>query len=111
MMDAAMTGDDQSPPIACSLQADELGQRIDEWRSLVRTHVSSLDVTETSVRLTLDDSDDALVAAASLGGREKACCPFFDVAVELGPAVRVLRLSVPGGAEQVLAEFAALLRS
>jgi hypothetical protein len=110
MMDGAMTHDDQSPPVACSLDAGELGQRLDEWRALVRTHVSSVDTTQSSVRLTLDGSDDALVAAASLGSREKACCPFFDVAVELGPATRVLRLSVPDGAEAVLEEFAALLR-
>ncbi len=65
----------------------------------------------TSVRLVLRDSDAALVAAASLGAREKACCAFFDVAIEIEPDVRSLRLSVPDGGEEALAPFAALFRS
>jgi hypothetical protein len=59
----------------------------------------------------LRDSDAALVAAASLGAREKRCCAFFDVAIEIGPEERALRLSVPPGAEDALAVFVALLRS
>ena len=97
-------------PIACSLGADALGERLDEWRDLVATHVSSLEASSASVRLVLDDSDVALLAAASLGAREKECCPFFDVAVELEPGRRILRLSVPAGAEPALGEFVTLLR-
>ena len=111
MMDAGMKADHDAPPIACSLGGDEFDQRVDEWRALVRASVSSVEVTDRAVRLTLDGSDAALVSAASLGNREKACCPFFDVAVELGPAARVLRLAVPEGAEDVLGEFVALIRS
>jgi len=97
-------------PIACSLDADALGERLDEWRVLVANHVSSVEASSASVCLVLDDSDAALLAAASLGAREKECCPFFDVAVVLEPARRVLRLSVPDGAEEALAQFAGLLR-
>ena len=88
-----------------------MSQRVDEWRAFVATSVSAVEATRTSVRMTLDDSDTALSAAASLGAREKACCPFFDVAVELEPTRRVLRLSVPEGAEPALAEFVSVLRS
>ena len=73
--------------------------------------VVRVETDPTSVRLVLRDSDAALVAAASLGAREKACCAFFDVAIEIQPAMRSLRLSVPDGAEEALATFAALLRS
>jgi len=52
-----------------------------------------------------------LSAAASLGAREKACCPFFDVAVEIEPDRRVLRLSVPDDADAALAGFVSLLSS
>jgi len=52
-----------------------------------------------------------LATAASLGTREKACCPFFDVAVELEADRRVLRLSVPDDAHEALAGFVGLLRS
>lgn len=102
---------DETAPIACSLGADALGERLDEWRALVATHVASVDARATSVRLVLDDSDAALLAAASLGAREKECCPFFDVAIEFEPTRRSLRLAVPAGAEPVLGEFVSLLRS
>jgi hypothetical protein len=105
----SMPADDPTP-IACNLGADALGERFDEWRVLVASHVAAVEASATSVRLVLDDSDDALVTAASLGAREKECCPFFDVAIELEPARRSLRLTVPAGAEPVLTEFVELLR-
>jgi hypothetical protein len=97
--------------IACSLDAGSLSQRVDEWKAFVATSVSLLEATGTSVRMTLEDSDAALAAAAWLGAREKACCPFFDVAVELEPDRRVLRLSVPDEAHEALAGFVRLLSS
>jgi hypothetical protein len=106
-----MPADDDTTPIACSLGADALGARLDEWRGLVASHVASVEASDASVRLVLDDSDAALLAAASLGAREKECCPFFDVVIELEPARRSLRLEVPAGAEPVLGEFVSLLRS
>jgi len=103
-------GHDEAP-IACSLDAGSLSERVDEWRRFVATSVADVETDATTLRLTLDDSDAALTAAASLGAREKACCPFFDVAVELEPTRRVLRLSVPDGAEEALAGFVRALRS
>ena len=97
--------------IACSLDAGSMSQRVDEWRDFVATSVAVLEATRTSVRMTLEDSDAALATAASLGTREKACCPFFDVAVELEADRRVLRLSVPDDAHEALAGFVGLLRS
>ena len=98
-------------PVACTLNAGARGARVDEWRALVASSIVRVESDPTSVRLVLRDSDAALVAAASLGAREKACCAFFDVAIEIEPAMRSLRLSVPDGAEEALATFAALLRS
>jgi hypothetical protein len=108
-----MNKDAASPPVpvACTLDAGALGQRLDEWRALVASSVLRVESDEASVRLILRDSDDALLSAVSLGAREKACCAFFDVAVEIQPDTRTLRLSVPDGAEEALAAFAELLTS
>jgi hypothetical protein len=100
-----------TPPIACSLNAGALSARVEEWRALVASSVVRVESTPTCVRLVLRDTDAALVAAADLGAREKACCAFFDVAIEIEPGTRALRLAVPDGAEEALATFAALLRS
>jgi hypothetical protein len=98
-------------PIACTLDVGGLKERGDEWRALVASSVVSIESDASSVRLVLRDTDAALLAAASLGAREKECCAFFDVAIEIQPDSRTLRLSVPDRAEEVLAAFADLLRS
>ena len=92
-------------PVACTLDAAARTERVGEWHALVASSVVRVETDPTSVRLVLRDSDAALVAAASLGAREKACCAFFDVAIEIEPVTRSLRLSVPerrgGGAGAV----------
>jgi len=95
--------------IACSLDAGSMSQRVDEWRAFVATSVSAVVATRTSVRMTLDDSDTALAAAASLGAREKACCPFFDVVIDIGARQRTLSLRAPPGAEEAMASLVAML--
>jgi hypothetical protein len=61
------------------------------------------------VRLVLDPSPAALVAAVELAQREKQCCAFFDIAVEIGAQERTLSLRVPDGAEEAMAAFVAML--
>jgi hypothetical protein len=98
-------------PIGCTLEPKSRADRGDEWRAFVASFVVALDNGSDNVRFVLHDSDDALVAAASLGGREKRCCAFFDVTIEVEPDQRALRLSVPPGAEEALAAFVESLRS
>jgi hypothetical protein len=101
-------GDDQVP-IACDLDAGSFSERVAEWRAFVASDVTSVQAGRRSVRLTLRPTEHALVAAGGLGQREKQCCAFFDVSIELGPSERTLVLSVPAGAEDALSEFVSLL--
>ena len=98
-------------PIACNLDSEALTERVDEWRALVASSVRTIAADATSVRLELDGSDAALLRASALGQREKACCPFFEVTVDLAAETRTLSLRVPEGAEAVLTNFVELLRS
>jgi hypothetical protein len=98
-------------PIACSLDAAALADRVDEWRALVASSVVSVVAEPTIVHLALASSDAALVAAVGLAQREKQCCPFFGVAVDIGADHRTLSISVPEGAEEAMATFVAALRS
>jgi hypothetical protein len=97
-------------PIACTLDAESVAVRTDEWRQFVGSSVVAVETDDTTVKLVLQDSDAALVGAASLGAREKACCAFFDVDIEIHPQRRILRLSVPAGAEEALTAFLDLVR-
>jgi hypothetical protein len=103
------TGATDGVPIACQLDEGSLATRLEEWRGLVASMVVGVDPGPTSLRLTLADSDDALVAAASLGRREKQCCAFFEVSIDIGPEQRALVLRVPDGAEETLASFASAI--
>ncbi len=98
-------------PIACSLTATEAGDRMDEWRSFVAAHVDARAADDAGIRLRLRPGDDALLAAADLAEREKACCPFFTFAVEIDADGRHLRISGPPEADEVVADFAARLVS
>ena len=100
-----------SGPIACSLESGDLTDRIGQWQALVAGSVSTLEVHATTVRMLLDGSDDALLRAAALGQLEKACCPFFDVSIDLTADACVLALRVPEGAEEVLRSFVAMLKA
>ena len=86
-------------------------ERIGEWRALVASSVVSLEAEATAVHMVLDDSDGPSLAAASLGQREKQCCAFFDVTIDIGTDRRTLSLRVPEGAEEAMATFVALLRA
>ncbi len=96
-------------PIACSLDAGSLADRVEEWRALVATFVVTVDVEPTAVHLVLEPSEAALVTAVDLAQREKQCCPFFDVAIDIGAQQRSLSLRVPLGAEEAMATFVAML--
>ncbi len=97
-------------PIACSLDAGSLADRVDEWRALVATSVVAVEAEATVVHLVLEPSELALVTAVDLAQREKQCCPFFDVVVDIGARQRTLSLRVPDGAEEALTSFVAMLR-
>lgn len=72
--------------------------------------VTSVDAEPQAVHLVLDAADHALVAAVALAQREKECCPFFVVTLDIEADRRTLSLRVPEGAEAVLADFVAMLR-
>jgi hypothetical protein len=99
--------DSASEPIAiaCTLDAESLGVRAEEWREFVASSVMTVESDDTTLRLELHDSETALVSAALLGAREKQCCAFFDVVIEITADHRALRFSVPVGAEQALASL------
>jgi Protein of unknown function (DUF664) len=99
-----------SDVIACTLDVEGLAERQAEWRAFVASPaVIAMESRPTEVRLVLDGTEASMGAAASLGQREKQCCTFFDVALELDGQRCALRLTVPGGAQEVLASFVAAI--
>ena len=96
-------------PIACGLDAGSLADRVEEWRSFVATYVVAVHAEPAAVHLVLKQSEPALVAAVDLAQREKECCPFFDVVIDIGARQRTLSLRAPPGAEEAMASLVAML--
>jgi hypothetical protein len=100
---------DANVPIACTLDAGRLPERVAEWQAFTRRSVLQVERDAHGARLLLANGDDVLVAAASLAQREKECCAFFDFALLLEPEARWLRVTVPAQADAVLASFLEML--
>jgi MerR family transcriptional regulator, copper efflux regulator len=96
-------------PIACSLEAEQAENRIDEWRTFLAHSVTGAARDEESLRLRLTSSDQALLDAVDLAAREKACCGFFVFRIEVDADTRTLEVRVPSDAAAVLDDFARLL--
>ncbi len=93
-------------PIACTLEPDAVGDRVEEWRTFLGTRVDEVSrPTDAAAWLRLRPGDETLLLAADLAQREKACCGFFRFAVELEADARWLRVEVPADAAGVLDDF------
>jgi len=89
-------------PIACTLTADAAVDRMAEWKALLSTMVERVDVVTTRATLTLVGGTEALVAAADLAERERACCAFFRFSLELDGSGTRLLIEVPPDAQAIL---------
>ncbi len=96
---------DPALPIACSLTATELPQRLAEMSDLGRVALidAQTDATRAELRFAAGTGVrarvDAVVAA------ESQCCAFLDMAVTDEPDTIVLTIHAPEDAEPVLAEL------
>jgi len=89
-------------PIACSLTADDAGARVEEWQHFVNNRVAEIARSEGSARLRLEEGEDALLCAADLARREKACCSFFEFRLVLLPDAIWLEVQAPDDAAAIL---------
>ena len=111
----ASMSDDCAPgvPIACSLDAGSLGERVEEWRALVASSVVSVELRRHGgapgpgrLRRRPDGGGVA-------GPAREAVLPLLR-RVSIGPGSRsthAVAARCPDGAEEVLAAFVAMLRS
>jgi hypothetical protein len=97
-------------PLACSLTADDANARVEEWRQFLKHCVVEIDRSDRSACLRIKEGDDALVAAANLARREKACCPFFEFRLVLVIEAVWLEIDAPEEAAATLDGLVALQR-
>jgi MerR family copper efflux transcriptional regulator len=93
-------------PIACSLAAGDLGERLVKIEAIGAAALLSHDRISGTHRLRFRLDSEVQARLESIVAAEKECCPFLDIALEREDEALVLSIAAPTGAEPVAAELA-----
>lgn len=90
-------------PIACSLSATELTERVAEMADVGRAAL--LDVRRTGTHAELRFATGVRDRVEAIRAAESECCAFLEMAVVDEPGAVVLTIDAPDGAELVVEEL------
>jgi len=90
-------------PIACSLDADQLDERLGDWRSVL-ARVTERTEIDRGLRLRFESTVPAS-QLADLAEREQQCCSFFEFAVRIDESGVSLEVRTPADARPILDEL------
>ena len=80
-------------PVACTLNAVDMGSRLARIRQLTRTHLQSHDLQGSTLRLTY--GPDAAAELSAIVDLERGCCGFLNFELNKGHDVLELRINAP----------------
>lgn len=90
-------------PIACTLSSGAAVERIEEWRNAIAASVLSVQRPAPGmVRLRLVRDAERIGAVVDLACREKACCDFLQMTLEIDGGGATLVIAAPDDAKEVL---------
>ena len=98
-------------PIACSLSASDLTERLAEMSVLGREALLDAAVAGRRATLRFETSAGVRERVAAIAAAESECCAFLTIAVGERPGAVVLTIDAPAGAEPVLHEMVAAFRA
>ena len=91
---------DDTPPIACTLDASEVPERLARWAELAR-HVRERSTIADGVRVTFDPTV-AAATVAELAAEELACCAFLSFSLRLDAGTITLDVTAPAEARELV---------
>lgn len=97
-------------PLACSLTATELPQRLDEIAELGRAALVDAWAEEARAELRFAAGAGVRERVEAIVAAESKCCAFLTMAVTAESDTVVLTIDAPDGADTVLAELVAAFR-
>jgi hypothetical protein len=98
------------PPIACSLSATDLTERLAQMGDLGRDALLDTDVTDRHAMLRFAAGTGVRERVTTIVAAESECCAFLMMNVHDEPDAVVLTIDAPEGAEPVLHELADAFR-
>lgn len=103
-MPVPLTAKPVGPPIACTLDAGALPERLADWRSLLDTAHSRTQVATAAVRIDFDPDVD-VAEITRLVAAEQECCAFFSFTVTLHPGGVSVEVSAPDEAAEIVTDL------
>jgi len=94
------TSDRTTVPIACTLDVNELPDRLAEWRHLAEHAVDRADIDQ-GVRVRFGRSVSA-ADVADLAAREQGCCSFFTFTIHIAADGTTLDVTAPADARELV---------
>jgi hypothetical protein len=94
-------------PIACSLDAASLTERIGELRALGRDALLGAETAAGRSTLRFAPGAETRARLAAVVAAEATCCAFLSFTLADAPDAIVMTISAPEGAEPVVAELVA----
>ncbi|WP_236246997.1 heavy metal-responsive transcriptional regulator [Streptomyces sp. CC210A] len=91
-------------PVACTLGGAELGERTEQWRTLVGKAEDREEIPD-GVRLSFPAGIELAGEVAALAAAEQGCCAFFDFTLHLTPTALQLDVRAPESAAGMLADL------
>ncbi|MGW9029517.1 heavy metal-responsive transcriptional regulator [Streptomyces sp. NPDC055722] len=91
-------------PVACTLGGTELGERTEQWRTLV-AQVEQREEIDGGLRLSFPPDAELAGQLAALAAAEQGCCAFFDFTLHLTPDGLQLSVRAPESAAGMLADL------
>lgn len=96
---------DGRPPctteIACSLDAESMPERLDEWLALLAHAIDRRRTTTGALRVQFDEHIDVATLARVVRA-EQECCAFFSFAITIDQRGPALEVSAPGEAGEIV---------
>ncbi|MGH8915494.1 MAG: MerR family transcriptional regulator [Acidimicrobiia bacterium] len=86
--------------IACSLNPESVGARIDDWNRLLTSATTRVSVPN-GIRIGFDNDVD-VAALAELAAAEQDCCSFFDFDIGIGSGGVSLEVSGPDDSQEII---------
>jgi hypothetical protein len=90
-----------TPPIACTLEADAMPERIAAWQSLLGNVRARTKTPDGNLRVEFEDRVD-LAELATLVGAEQRCCRFFDFTLTIDRRGTGLEIVAPDDAADLV---------
>lgn len=104
--DSMSTGEDDRPPVACTITEDRAEERAEWMREAFIPAFNGAETHENGVTARFDGADETLAAVARFVREEKECCAFADYSIAVSPPYEETRLTITGpkGTKEMFAE-------